>query len=118
MLKKFLCMFAMAVMLVACSSGPTGNSTLDEALAIQEEFCEKIEKPSYSEEEFFSLTAELAKEALEWRTDNAKELVKLAMSEDEADKKAMEIYEKESEKLRERVAKKTRKGAGFLGSYF
>ena len=114
MLKKFLCMFAMAVMLVACSSGPTGNSTLDESLAIQEEFCEKIEKAS-SVEDIISLSAEMAEEALEWATDNAEEIEKLKKSEDEADKKAMEIFKKESEKLKERVDKKIAElGAGLL----
>ena len=115
MLKKFLCMFAMAVMLVACSSGPTGNSTLDEGLAIQEEFCEKIEKAS-SAEEFATLSAEMVKEGSAWALENAEELAELETSNDEAWK----IYEKESAKLSERVAKKTAElgaglGAGLLG---
>ena len=64
--------------------------------------------------------AEMAEKANEWATDNAEELEKLAKSEDEADKKAMEIFKKESEKLSERVAKKTAElgaglGAGLLG---
>ena len=122
MLKKFLCVFAMALLLVACDgkSGKkisdddddddkkefnTGYAVLDDGLERLNKVCKKVKKVEtlYELEE---LEDEFYEVGSKWKKENEEELQKLENTEaedifDEEYEKIMKVFHKKRAKLRE-----------------